>query len=213
MIKGIILDLDGTLLRNNSYYRKFEETYPDVIRSLLEGDRDKIDDKITYVRNNSIYGFTKSIREIGINSEIFFKKMRDELPTRTLLSKDLELNVILKDLQNLGYSIVILTNTGKSLVNEIIESLGLDLSIFKAIITSDETGLKPTHEPYIYAMSKLGLVANECVYIGDRYDVEIKPAVELGLKTIFITENGKKDADFTIKDIYDVKAILKNIEG
>ncbi|MEE6246012.1 MAG: hypothetical protein VX368_01660, partial [Thermoproteota archaeon] len=76
MIKGIILDLDGTLLDNNFYYRKFEEVYPGVIRSLLEGDENTINNKINYVHNNSVYGFTKSIREIGINSEFFFMKMR-----------------------------------------------------------------------------------------------------------------------------------------
>ncbi|MEE6245965.1 MAG: HAD family hydrolase, partial [Thermoproteota archaeon] len=213
MIKGIILDLDGTLLNNNSYYRKFEEIYPGVIRSLLDEDENTINDKINYVHNNSVYGFTKSIREIGINSEFFFMKMRDELPIRTLIRPDPKLNIILKDLTELNYSIVILTNTGKYLVYAILDSLGIDLSIFKSIITSDDTGLKPTSEPYVYALSKLGLSAHESVYVGDRYDIEIKPAIDLGIKTIFITENDKKDADYTIKDIYEIKEILKNIEG
>ena len=48
-------------------------------------------------------------------------KMRDELPIRTLIRPDTELNIILKDLTELDYSIVILTNTGKYLVYEILE--------------------------------------------------------------------------------------------
>ncbi len=61
---------------------------------------------------------------------------------------------------------------------------------FKVLVLSSQIGFrKPDRRIFDTALLKAGKSAPECVMIGDRLDTDIKPANELGMKTIRITNS------------------------
>ena len=55
---------------------------------------------------------------------------------------------------NMNIVQAVCSNTGYGLISKILESMGIR-RYFREIISSDETGLKPSPEPYIYTLNKL----------------------------------------------------------
>ena len=68
---------------------------------------------------------------------------------------------------------------------------------------------KPHVEIFKAALGKMKITAAEAVMVGDNLECDIKPALELGMKTIWLNEknsNGNKDIvpDFEVSSIADV---------
>lgn len=84
-----------------------------------------------------------------------------------------------------------------SRITATLEDLGLAES-FDAVTVSHEVGFEKPH-PDIFraAMSRLGSIAAETLHIGDSLGADIKPARELGLRTLWIRNaQGRGDATF-----------------
>ena len=64
------------------------------------------------------------------------------------------------------------------------------IELFEVLVFSSQTGFrKPDRRIFDAALLEAGKSAPECVMIGDRLDTDIKPANELGMKTIRITNS------------------------
>jgi len=83
---------------------------------------------------------------------------------------------------------------------------------FQHIITSEAAGCKkPTRCIFDFALETVGTSADECVMIGDDFEVDIVGASENGIDAIFfnpekVTHNG--GAIFEIQDLIELKKIL-----
>ena len=102
------------------------------------------------------------------------------------------------------------SNSGRSLVKKILDTLGLEPGLFDVIVTGTDVELKPM------ALQEIGCDKAVSVYVGDRYDAEIRPAHEVGLRTILLArstiQNGDiKWADVVIHDITEVEAALESM--
>jgi putative hydrolase of the HAD superfamily len=92
--------------------------------------------------------------------------------------------------------------------------LGIE-KYFETILISEWEGMKkPDHEIFEKALKQLNVLANECVYIGDHRENDIKAARKVGMKTIW-----KKDiywddveADFIIEDLSEILIIIEKME-
>lgn len=74
--------------------------------------------------------------------------------------------------------------------------LGLDV-FFPNVFISDEIGIrKPNPKIYSYALEKTGAIAEQSLFIGDRFDYDVIPVKETGMKTCLIHRNGKHDKSF-----------------
>ena len=64
------------------------------------------------------------------------------------------------------------------------------IGLFEAVVFSSQTGFrKPDRRIFEAALLSAGKSGPDCVMIGDRLDTDIKPANELGMKTIRITNS------------------------
>ena len=111
------------------------------------------------------------------------------------------------------------SNTGYGLISKILESMGIR-RYFREIISSDETGLKPSPEPYIYTLNKLKLNAVNCIYVGDRIKMEINTAKTLGMTTVFVKSYlmeekniNYSNADYSVESVYEMPILLNNLLG
>lgn len=219
-IDGIIFDMDGTLNRSQKYYDVYQLTYPKVLSSLLNKSEKEVMTLLNEGKRSIKHGFTKLIQHIGVDSSLFFGRMAGAMPIDELIEKDERLRTMMRDLKSANLSLALHSNTGRPLVEAIITALGIGDGVFDVIVTSDESGLKPDPEPYLYTLSKLGLAPNRSIYVGDRVEMEIKTAKHLGMTTILLAsgviqsgEEGADQASYKIDNLYSVPEIVSNIRN
>jgi len=85
---------------------------------------------------------------------------------------------------------------------------------FPVVITSEEVGVeKPDPQIFHLALERLGVKANESIFIGDSLRGDIEGAAQIGMRTIHTVEYiGRKSepspADYTIGILADLLDIL-----
>lgn len=93
------------------------------------------------------------------------------------------------------------------------------------IIVSDEIGVrKPNPKLFIHCLKKFGVKGNETIYIGDRIDKDIIPALMNNIYSIYIHRGGKYDThktnmkfppeaspDYEISDLSELGAIINEL--
>jgi len=219
-IDGIIFDMDGTLNRSQKYYDVYQLTYPKVLSIILNKSEKEVITLLNAGKRSIKHGFTKLIQHIGVDSSLFFARMAEAMPIDELIEKDERLRTMMRDLKGANLSLALHSNTGRSLVEGIITALGIGEGVFDVIVTSDESGLKPDPEPYLYTLSKLGLAPNRSIYVGDRVEMEIKTAKHLGMTTILLAsrvipseEAGADLASYEIDNLYAIPEMVSNIRN
>ena len=141
------------------------------------------------------------------------------MPISTLIPRDERLIRTIEKINNMNIVQGVCSNTGYGLTSKILDSIGIK-RLFRVIVSSDETGLKPSPEPYIYTLNKLKVNAVNCIYVGDRIKMEINTAKILGMTTIFVKSylmEGKNinysNVDYIVDKPYEIPDLLAKING
>ncbi|HEY4673415.1 MAG TPA: HAD family hydrolase [Nitrososphaerales archaeon] len=215
-VKAVIFDMDGTINTSKKYYEAYDEYAMSILSRILKISNDDAAEKMKELRKSAI-GFTKRVELMGVPRLQFYREMAAMVPCKELIKKDVKLAKMLKQLHALGYKLGLLTNTGRPLVEKILEALGISFETFDVLATSTETELKPSEEPYIYIAKKLGVPLQDCAYVGDRYEMEIETAEKLDMITIMLRHSMLEDSskrgrsDHVIKSIYEIPSLLKKV--
>jgi len=117
----------------------------------------------------------------------------------------------LKALRDRGLKLAVVTDAHNGNALKRLKKAGLE-EFFDAIITMDMSGkAKPSPEPFLLSMNKLGVKASETILVGDSIRRDIVPAKALGILAVHAVygdrnfHEGERDgADFTISDIREV---------
>lgn len=228
LIKGVIFDLDDTLISEREY-----------IKSGFKSVANKISND--YKKNEcKIYEVLYS--EFEIDSKNVFNRVLDKLSLEYDKSYILELintyrshipNIklyddaiyIIKELYNKDIKLGIITDGYAITQRNKLQVLDID-KYFEYIIVTDELGRefwKPHKKSYEMMKNNLGLEYEELVYIGDNITKDFITPNQLGMNTIMIERkegiysNIKTDieyrADITINRLDELVNILNTIEA
>lgn len=84
------------------------------------------------------------------------------------------------------YVLGLVTNNPASVGRKGLAALGVERH-FSVLVGLDDTGRsKPEPEPYRLAAERLGAECRHCLSIGDRYDVDLAPALSLGMGALLV---------------------------
>ena len=114
-------------------------------------------------------------------------------------------------LRDRGLKLAVVTDAHNGNALKRLRKAGLE-EFFDAIITMDMSGkAKPSPEPFLLCMSKLGVNASETMLIGDSIRRDIEPAKALGMFAVHAIygdrnfHEGERDgANYVISEIRDV---------
>ena len=219
MLKGLIFDMDGTLVDNLAYHFKAFDAYVEREGfTLLE----PVTLKINGMHSNDIFPMLlgdEVVAEYGLDrlnrekEEVYRDLYRPNIkPVAGVIE-------LLKAAKAAGVKCAIGSSGCRENVEMIIEGLGIADLIDASISGSDVTHGKPHPEIFIKAYEALGLKAEECIVVEDAI-TGIKAGVAAGCKCIAVTTTSTAEVlleagaslcmeDYSTLTIGDLEALLK----
>jgi len=202
--EGLLFDFDSTLYTNPEYARFQNEALIERLAKergeSLEATRALLDslraEDAAAGRGKTSLGALFDRLGIPIATSVAWREELIE-PGRWL-ERDERLRGVLSSLVG-RYALALVTNNPRSVGLKGLEAVGVS-EYFGAVVGLDDTMRpKPDPAPYRRAAAVLGLEPSACVCIGDRYDVDIAPALSLGMGAILVDG---------VEDVYRLPGIL-----
>lgn len=212
-IRGVILDVDGTLVDSNDAHARawveaFSESRIDVeyarVRRLIGMGGDKLMPEVSDIEEESKEGEKISKRR----GEIFKEKHLPHLkPTRGARE-------LLLRLRECGFKLVVASSAKEDELKPLVEIAGASDLIEDKTSSDDADNSKPDPDIVQAALSSAGFAPDEMVMLGDTpYDIEA--AAKAGVGVIALRSGGWRDAELkgAIAVYEDPADLLENFDS
>jgi len=203
-IQALVFDMDGTLYTHRDYFRYQESSQVARLARRLDISAAAAADMLEEVREaRRQAGLPKTSMArlflgFGIDMATIVRWREEEIRPAEWLDADPRLDASLAMLAR-HYRLALLTNNPKKVGIDSLEALGIH-SRFEAVVGLDDTfESKPSRAPFLKVCGALGLSPSSCVSVGDREDVDIEPALAVGMGAILV--NG-------VEDVYRLPGLL-----
>jgi putative hydrolase of the HAD superfamily len=187
IIKNIIFDLDGTLYASPEVFRKFAEaayyTYAKVTRTPIEEAKKILEERRSELARQK--GFSVPYTLALISFDIPIQTWHEENVAFFDPADYLSVNQALRDhllALKRSYRLTVLTNNNQIQTRRIVQALGLD-AVFNDVFTFNTFNLlKPDPGILGGVLKRLEARPDECLMVGDRFEVDLIPAREMGMR-------------------------------
>jgi putative hydrolase of the HAD superfamily len=200
-IKYWLFDLDNTLYSGNTkVFDQVDKKMSLFISKKLDlsiEEAKKIQKNYFHEYNTTLNGMIKNHQ---IDAEEFLDFVHDV--DLNFLEKDLNLH---KELASLVGKKYIFTNGSRAHASNVTKRIGIE-NLFDGVfdIVDSDFVPKPSIEPYKKIIQKYGIVPEYCIFIED-IARNLKPAHELGMKTVWIKNDEPWAAEFSNENFIDYK--------
>jgi putative hydrolase of the HAD superfamily len=193
-IHGIVFDLDGTLYVCDRFAAKIQDAAAAYIADLKRISQDEAMQLMAATRqrlteeSDSVQTISAVCTELGGSVQELHRFFERTLRPEAYLVRDERVIRLLKRLAE-RFSLYIYTNNNRVLTARILNYLGLDDGMMRGIFTIDDTWLgKPNEEMVGRILEKTGFSPNEALFVGDRYDVDLRVPEQLGCP-VYLSQN------------------------
>jgi putative hydrolase of the HAD superfamily len=200
--------MDGTLYSSTLMRTKFAEAAYHTLAQETSISLDKARQKIERKRRELAvrYGdsvpYTLTLRAFGIPIEVWHEYNTAYFDPRDLLMPDEVLRSSLEAVKK-KYTLAVLTNNNETQTERTLEALGIQ-NLFDNVFTYNSFNLlKPDPSFFMRVVECLKVLPAACCFIGDRYDVDLKPAKKIGMSIREVRGP---------KDLYDLEQCLQQGE-
>ena len=225
-IKGVIFDLDNTLL---DFMKMKEVAVKSAIRGMIEAGLEA-DERESFKDIISIYeefGWeNQKVFDVFLNKSIGYVDNKFLAAGIVAYRRSREANLLaypnvnrtLVNLTKLGIKLAVVSDAPSREAWMRIYYLNL-YHFFDAVITFDDSGeRKPSSKPFEMALKILNLEPQDSLMIGDWPERDVVGAKQIGMRTAFAVYGdtfGTKDsgADWDIIDISEIISIIKKINN
>ncbi len=184
-IKGIVFDLDGTLYVCDRYAAEIQAAAAGYIADFMQirSAEAALIMAATRLRLIEESGTVPTISavctELGGNVPDLHRFFVQNLQPENYLAPDDRVIRLLKRLAE-KFSLAIYTNNNRALTARIMNCLGLDGLVANVFTIDDTWRGKPDEEMVSRVLGTLGLAPEETLFVGDRYDVDLRLPEQLG---------------------------------
>ena len=223
-IKAVFFDRDNTLTyKNQAVLNKYYQLVESVSGKPFHDDKKKTFEIFKQIKNqgfntnsyeNEVLFYKEYYKQVLINECGYFNNKIESTAKQIfeiMWLKDRQLfdDVIptFQQLKNKGLLIGIISDTTLSL-QKTLEELDLGKYIDSYTCSKEINVMKPNPEIYLYALNKLNVNPEQCLYIDD-YQEEVVGAQNIGIKSFRINRNNE---NFNLEyDISSLTDILKHL--
>ena len=210
-IKGVIFDMDGTLIDSMwvweevdvDYVKRYQLVEPEGFYEAIEGM--SFTDVAKYYKK-TFPQIRDSVEQIKADwMEMGYRLYRDEVELKSGVKEFLE------ELKKRGIKIGIATSNDRDMTEMVLEARGI-LQEFDAICTSDEVKIgKPAPDVYLKTAEDLGVDPKDCLIFED-VPAGLMAGKSAGMKTCAVADKFSEDqiekkralADYFIQDYFEV---------
>ncbi|RED36702.1 HAD family hydrolase [Paenibacillus sp. VMFN-D1] len=217
MIKGVLFDLDGTLLDRDTSLLRFTEDQYERFPELQRVDRDQYIRRFVeldargYVWKDKVY--EQLVREMDL--ELSWERLLEDYIAgfRLHCIGYPHLREMLTALKRQGMKLGIISNGFGEFQWGSIQGLGI-ADDFDAILISELEGLrKPDPAIFRRALDRLELQPEEAVFVGDHAVNDVEASRMVGMKAVWMKAaagDTSCETDYSITDLMELKDILSN---
>ncbi|MBN6888757.1 HAD family hydrolase [Cytobacillus horneckiae] len=219
MIKAVIFDLDGTLLNRDESVKMFIQNQFDRLDKLVNHiPKEKYVrrfielDNRGYVWKDKVY--QQLVNEFEITDITWEELLQDYLSQfkKNCISFP-NLNSMLEELRTNNLVLGLITNGKGQFQMDNIKAMGIE-KFFEIILVSEWEGIKkPDPQIFKRALDQLNVSPNECIFVGDHPDNDVKAARNVGMKGIWKRDfqSNNVEADFIVDDLGELPLIIENL--
>jgi len=191
-VRAIIFDLDGTLYSSEGFANEIKRgaaeyiagikgISADTAASLIKETRERLSRRIGQEATISLVCV-----ELGGSVAGFHATATPLIRPETFLKPDYRVTSLLAKLSQ-WYELYLYTNNNRTLTNRILETLDLS-GLFEKIFTIEDFWQpKPDRNVLEHIFSTIRRTPDECLFVGDRHDVDLKLPVEMGSSCFLVS--------------------------
>lgn len=204
-VTTLIFDIDSTLYTNSAYafeqidcqvraFAKERGISEDEARKMVSDYRKKF----ALENGGKKVSLGNTLLSFGVPISQSVEWRKSLMEPADFLSRDEKLISVLTDLSS-KYKMICVTNNPVFTARKTLQAIGIS-DFFKDIVGLDTClKSKPAYEPFSKACELTSSKPEECVSIGDRYDMDLSIPLETGMGAILV--NG-------VEDVYDLVSVL-----
>jgi putative hydrolase of the HAD superfamily len=191
-VRAIIFDLDGTLYSSDGFANEIKRgaaayiaglkgITADTAATLIKETRERLSREIGQEATLSLVCV-----ELGGSVAGFHETATPLIHPESFLKPDYRVTSLLAKLSQ-KYDLYLYTNNNQTLTNRILETLDLS-GLFEKIFTIEDFWLpKPDRDVLEQIFSTIRRTPDECLFVGDRHDVDLKLPAELGSSCFLVS--------------------------
>ena len=216
MIKAVLFDFDETLQDRTAAFDKYADAFMDeFLPQISKEEKQKRINDMVKTGNGGYVVRTKWYQQLidmwqwknAPSAQMLAEHYDTKFGTFNVIFN--ETVPLLKDLRAKGIKTGVITNGPSVLQHTKLDNSGLLPYCDIAVVSGDINIHKPDAAIFIYTADKLGLKAEECLYVGDHPVNDIEGALGAGMKAVRMNWGWFKDKDLrsdvpVVDNIYDV---------
>lgn len=203
-VRAVIFDVGGTLYVCPAFDALVERQASVVLATARGCTEEEAKEMLRTQRakNKDRYGDPSKVRaleSLGVSGAAF-QNAAAELDPSHLLADASPIGPMLEELRKRGIEIGVLSNFKESLVRKVFTCLEADWGqVDASVCVEDDLPIKPDPAPFAAVCERLGVEAEEAMFVGDSVAKDLTPAKRLGMVTVLVESDGS-DGDPAIVD-------------
>ncbi|MCI6245561.1 MAG: HAD-IA family hydrolase [Eubacterium sp.] len=216
MIKAVLFDFDETLQDRTAAFDKYADAFIDeFLPQISKEEKQKRINDMVKTGNGGYVVRTKWYQQLidmwhwenAPSAQMLAEHYDTKFGTFNVIFN--ETVPLLKELRAKGIKTGVITNGPSVLQHTKLDNSGLLPYCDIAVVSGDINIHKPDAAIFIYTADKLGLKAEECLYVGDHPVNDIEGALGAGMNAVRMNWGWFKDKDLrsdvpVVDNIYDV---------
>lgn len=184
-IRGIVFDLDGTLYVCERFAAEIQHAAASYIAGIKGISRDEAELLMAATRarlsaeSGTVQTLSRVCTELGGSVQELHRFFEATLRPEAYLARDERVIRLLERLAG-QFSLAIYTNNNRVLTARIMNYLGLESAVTTVFTIDDAWRGKPDEGMVRRVLENLGLAPGEALFVGDRYDVDLRVPEQLG---------------------------------
>jgi putative hydrolase of the HAD superfamily len=190
-LKALLFDLDGTLYLSTALGREIRRSACRYIADLkgigaAEADLLLTDTKKRLTANSGIdTPLSLACIELGGDLRELHRRFAGEINPVPFLDRDERVVELLKILES-KFGLYLYTNNNRTLSAAIMRLIGVAGLFREEFTIEDYWRPKPNREALAEILQRIGRKPEECLFVGDRYDIDLRLPAEMGCAVFLV---------------------------